>query len=89
MRSGDFSLVADPDYEISRDNMFQESWIPTIKSGGYKNFQLFDLKSDPAQTTNVAEQHPDLFRRLKKRLLEINASIMADGADWHAGPITE
>lgn len=83
MRDGDYSLVADPNYEISTDNMFQESWIPAIKSGGYTNFQLFNLKSDPNQTTNIATEEPEVFSRLKKQLLEISASIMDDGYDWH------
>ena len=49
MRDGDFSLVANPDYEISQSNMFQESWIPRVKNGGYKDFQLFDLNKDPGR----------------------------------------
>jgi arylsulfatase A len=83
MRDGDWSLVADPDYELSTSNMFEEKWIPTIKQGGYKNFQLFNLKADPRQTTDVAADHPEVLDQLKAKLLEINASIMADGADWH------
>ena len=83
MRDGNYSLVAERDYELSTNNMFQESWIPTIKQGGYKNFQLFDLAKDRSQTTNIAEQHPEVLNRMKNRLLDINASIMADGADWH------
>ncbi|MDF1824298.1 MAG: sulfatase-like hydrolase/transferase [Verrucomicrobiales bacterium] len=83
MRAGDYSLVADPDYEMSESNMFDESWIPAIKLGGYTNFQLFDLKADPNQTTDLSEEKPEVVAELKKQLLEINASIMADGADWH------
>ena len=83
IRDGDFSLVADPDYELSKSNMFQESWIPVIKSGGYRNFQLFDLSRDPGQTHNLSSQNPELFRKLKTKLLKINQSIMADGTDWH------
>ena len=83
IRDGDFSLVADPDYELSKSNMFQESWIPIIKSGGYRNFQLFDLSRDPGQTHNLSSQNPELFRKLKTKLLKINQSIMAGGSDWH------
>ncbi len=83
MRDGQYSLVADPDYELSTNNMFQEAWIPKVKTGGYRNFQLFDLASDPQQTTNIADKHPELLARLKAKLLKINASIMADGHDWH------
>jgi len=82
IRDGDFSLVADPDYELSTNNMFQEAWIPTIKNGSYKNFRLYNLKSDPGQTTDVAEGYPERFQQMKESLLEINSSVMADGHDW-------
>ena len=83
MRDGDFSLVANPDYEISQSNMFQERWIPRVKKGGYKDFQLFDLSKDPGQTQNIASDNPALLKKLKAKLLKINQSIMADGVDWH------
>ena len=83
MRDGDFSLVANPDYEISTSNMFQERWIPTVRDGGYKDFQLFDLSKDPGQTQNIASDNPELLKKLKAKLLEINQSVMADGTDWH------
>lgn len=83
MRDGDFSLVAEPNYEISKSNMFNEAWIPTIKNGTYKNYQLFDLVNDPGQTKNLAEEKPELLLRLKKKLISINTSIMNEGTDWH------
>lgn len=83
MRDGDYSLVAMPDFEISESNMFQEEWIPTIKSGGYKEYQLFNLKNDPSQENNLAAEKPEQLEKLKKKLLKINAGIMADGHDWH------
>lgn len=83
MRDGNYSLVADPDYELSTSNMFQEAWIPKIKSGGYTNYRLFDLQKDPQQRHDLAGKQPDVLARMKKRLLEINASIMDDAHDWH------
>jgi arylsulfatase A len=83
MRDGDYNLVADPDYEISRSNMFQEQWIPKIKSGGYTNFRLFNLREDPGQTKDLSQQMLEKCETMKRELLRINDSIMADGADWH------
>ena len=83
MRDGVFSLVANPDYEIPATNMFQERWIPRVKDGGYKDFQLFDLSKDPGQTQNIASEYPELLKKLKAKLLQINQSVMADGTDWH------
>ena len=83
MRDGRYSLVAEPDYPLSTSNMFQESWIPAIKSGRYRNYQLFDLQRDPQQAHNIAAEQPDTVARMKTQLLKINDSIMQDGADWH------
>lgn len=71
-------------------NTFSESWIPAIKAGGYRQFELYDLESDPAQKTDLSVRHPEVVDRLKAKLLEINASVMADGPEWASKPsITE
>jgi arylsulfatase A len=67
-------------------NMFQESWIPTIKAGGYGRFELYDLSKDSGQKTDIAEDHPEVVARLKKKLLEINASMMAEAPPCPAKP---
>jgi arylsulfatase A len=54
-----------------------------VKNRGYKDFQLFDLSNDPGQMENIASEKPELLKKLKAKLLEINQSIMADGTDWH------
>jgi arylsulfatase A len=83
IRDGDYSLIADPDFELSTDNTFREEWIPLIKGGTYTNFRLYNLRNDPGQSTNLAGDNPELFARMKTKLLELNASIMSDAADWH------
>ena len=83
MRKGDYILTADPAYELSEENTFQEQWIPAVKTGQYDNYQLFDLSKDPGQKTNLAADQAELLESLKKELLQINDSVMADGADWH------
>jgi len=83
IRAGDYSLVAERDYDVPTNNMFREEWIPIIKSGKYKNFQLFNLVTDPKQTKDIANDHPKLLKSLKDQLQKINASVMSDGHDWH------
>ncbi len=31
----------------------------------------------------MAKQFPDVVNQLKKQLIDITASVMADGPDWH------
>ena len=63
--------------------MFQEAWIPIIKKGGYKEFKLYNLEEDPGQQNDLSKKYPEVLDKLKKKMLEINASIMAEGEDWH------
>lgn len=83
MRDGDYSLVADPDYDLSKKNMFNEAWIPKIKIGKYKDFRLYNLIKDPKQEHDISAENPELLEQLKKKLLEINSSIMSDGPNWN------
>ena len=83
MRQGQFVIVADPDYELSTVNMFNEAWIPIIKQGGYRNYQLYDLVADPKQTHNLAAEKSEILEAMKETLLDFNASVMRDGEDWH------
>ena len=82
MRDGDYSLVAEPAYELSKNNMFQEAWIPKIRSGGYRNFQMFNLTKDPQQNNDLAAKDPELLKELKSKLLKINESVMLEAYDW-------
>ncbi|MBP7141413.1 MAG: arylsulfatase [Opitutaceae bacterium] len=45
-------------------------WLKTEATdlASLPRYQLFDLEKDPAETTNLAEQNPDLVQRLARRL---------------------
>jgi len=69
-------------WQFMRLNGFQTSWIPTLKAGGYRGFELYDLSTDPGQQNNLAAQLPGVTARLKKEMLDITASVMAEAPDW-------
>ncbi len=66
-----------------RLNVFQDSWIPTLKSSRFRRFELYDLSTDPKQQKELSAQFPEVAARLKQELLDITASVMAEGPDWH------
>ncbi len=65
-----------------RLKMFNESWIPSIKSGTYGRLELFDMAQDSGQKMDISRQHPDIVARLRGELLKINASVVADAPEW-------
>ncbi|MBE2282063.1 MAG: sulfatase-like hydrolase/transferase [Prosthecobacter sp.] len=44
--------------------------------------QLYNLKDDPQETTDLKDKESQRFHELKGRLLETNAKVEADGPDW-------
>jgi len=39
--------------------------------------ELYDLRTDIAETTNVADRHPKLVKRLQSRIAKFEAEIAA------------
>ena len=68
--------------EFVRLRTFQEAWIPTIKTGGFSRFALYDLSTDPLQKKDISKQRPEVTERLKKQLLALYKDVMTDAPDW-------
>ena len=58
MRDGKYSLVAEPDYEISKKNMFNEAWIRQSKKAVTKTISFLISKKirDKKQTWLISIQ---------------------------------
>jgi len=44
-------------------------------------WELYDLLADPAESRNIARQHPDVVARMRRQLIEWQADCEADRAD--------
>lgn len=47
-----------------------------------EKFQLFNLKTDPYETTDVKAAHPEQYKKLKKQMLELDAEVMNEAPKW-------
>ncbi len=45
-------------------------------------FELYNIKDDRAETTDVSDKYPERFERMKRQLIEHDLSVLADGPDW-------
>jgi uncharacterized sulfatase len=43
--------------------------------------QLYDLKADVGETTNLSAQHPEVSERLRRLIVEWNANLPSDAGD--------
>lgn len=86
IRDGDYSLVADPEIDLSRDNMFLEEYIGPIKETKLVNFRLYNLRDDAAQQKDLSAELPGLLRQMKEKMLAVHASVMKEAYDWRRHP---
>jgi arylsulfatase A len=50
-----------------------------IESGLMQQPQLYDLETDPGETTNVADQHPEIVQQLQAELKKIQSTTNSTG----------
>lgn len=53
-----------------------------LASQDFSHLELYNLKSDPRETTNLASRETERFESLRQTLVKLNASIEAEGPDW-------
>jgi arylsulfatase A-like enzyme len=70
--------LVDDRYKLLTDNL----------SGG--KFQLHDLKADPNETRDLSTEQPEVFTRMKRQLLDWNATMDASfaGKDYPEGKVS-
>jgi len=84
IRDNQWCLIADPTLDLSRSNMFQESFIGPIKETGLTNFRLYNLEDDPSQENDLAAAHPDVTETMKSKMRTIHNDVVDEAYDWRS-----
>jgi len=87
MRQGDWKMLAEmtphggtPEVGAAPPN--GQSYMDFIKNAALDGFELYNLRKDPAETTNLAAREPERFEAMKKRLIALHQEILAEGPTW-------
>ncbi|WP_339902959.1 hypothetical protein [uncultured Cyclobacterium sp.] len=84
IRQGPWNLIADPEIDIPRGNMFQEAYIGMIKETKLVNFRLYNLRNDPKQNKDVSSDNPEVFESMKKEMIRLHDEIVEEAIDWRS-----
>ncbi|MFN5732491.1 MAG: hypothetical protein ACK48R_11640, partial [Planctomyces sp.] len=63
------SAVRDGDWKLLADERLEK-------------FELYNLREDERETTDLREREPETFERLKAVLVSLTAEVDAEGPDW-------
>tara|TARA_B100001094_G_scaffold315459_1_gene355467 strand:- start:1166 stop:2530 length:1365 start_codon:yes stop_codon:yes gene_type:complete len=84
IRDGDWCLLADPEIDLPRQNMFLERFIGDIKKTGFKNYRLHNLRTDAAQEIDLSQKEPERFAKMKGQMLKLHRDVMDEAFDWRS-----
>jgi len=45
-------------------------------------FELYNLRLDPRETSDLSQHYPAIFEKMKKALIEYDSEVIAEGPDW-------
>jgi arylsulfatase A-like enzyme len=79
-------VIVEGDYLGTRSIIEGDSKLIIHESKqGEPKIELFDLKADPAEKTNLADQQPQLVKSLQTQLREWQGSVLQSlvGSDYH------
>ncbi len=82
IRDGDYCLIADPEIDLPRQNMFKEAFIGDIKKTALINHRLFNLRDDPGQENDLSEAQPERLRKMVAAMETLHRDVMEEAIDW-------
>lgn len=87
VRDGDYKLCAgaEPVFR-SKSHPFDQTDYDFLKSAPMVRFELYNLENDPSEKNDLSAKEPEVFERLRKKLLEIHADVIAEGPAWEGLP---
>jgi len=61
--------------------MRERDW-KILANAALSQFELYDLRADPGETTNLATRHPQRLKAMAARLRRLHSEIKAEGPSW-------
>ncbi len=82
-RKGDWLLIGYLEHEnMPTSHAMVPSDMDFIREATWERFELYNLRSDRAQTRDVAKQNPELLTRLSREMETLHTSMVAEAPYW-------
>ena len=82
-RQGDWVLISNTsDSQRAKTHAISKEDLPIIKSATLTDFQLFNLKTDLDQSTNVIDGNKAQFEKMKAQMIKVHRDIVTEGEHW-------
>lgn len=77
------NLKPEPDKPIWSMWSFRPLHMEYAKNAVPKHFELYNIKEDPGQKSDLASQYPDVVEQMKEKMLQLRSEMLEEGGDWY------
>jgi arylsulfatase A len=82
LRNGDWKILATLDKSWAQGTAITEETESSFKTAELKDFQLYDLRHDIGEATDLAQTRPEKLNELKSQLAAKYAEVRAESPTW-------
>jgi len=82
LRIGDYTLVGHLEPGLPKGHSLNPASMAWLKKAKLVRFELYNLRDDIAQQTDLSQQEPERFEAMKKQMLQLHQEILAEGPQW-------
>ncbi len=82
LREGDWILTAKWDGGEYSRGRFTRSYTEDIKTAELTDFELYNIRKDVSQETNLMNEYPEVYKRMKQELILIHRDVREDSPEW-------
>ena len=61
---------------------WNEKHLSLVQTGKLIRFQLFNLKADPTQKSDLSKKDPDRFQKMKAQLIKAHTQMQSRAMGW-------
>jgi arylsulfatase A len=81
LRSGDWIITASWNGGMYSRGRFTRSWIREIKSAELTDFELFNIREEISQETDLKNEYPEVYKQLKQELILFHHDVREDSPE--------
>ncbi len=88
LRDGDWKVAGIPSRPNPRPaaGAFQPDFMDEVKSVSLDRFELYNLRNDPSEKTDLASSESARLKRMSDTLIRRHKEVQAEGPDWRLAP---
>jgi arylsulfatase A len=82
MRMGDWVIVGSLESGLPKSHALTAAQMDFLKRAKLRQFELFNLRQDLGQTTDLSKSQPERLLAMKQRMIQLHREVVAEGPRW-------